>query len=124
MEIGELEPTGPFRRKMLVPVTVHIPVGYFPVFPFEDRFLARLELRFAVVDRNGQQAAIPVIPLNLAGGSQPEPGALVPYEATLTLRRRPHDLVVSVHDPLTRQTVSTRTEISFRMDPTTTGGLP
>ena len=124
VEIGELEPTGPFRRKMLVPVTVHIPVGYFPVFPFEDRFLARLELRFAVVDRNGQQAAIPVIPLNLAGGSQPEPGALVPYEATLTLRRRPHDLVVSVHDPLTRQTVSTRTEISFRMDPTTTGGLP
>ncbi len=124
VEIGEPEPTGPFRRKMLVPVTVHVPVGYFPVVPFEDRFLSRLELRFAVVDRNGQQAAIPVIPLDLDAGSEPAPDALVPWEAMLTLRRRPHDLVVSIHDPLSRQTVSTRTKISFRMEPTTIGGLP
>lgn len=124
VEIGEPEPTGPFRRKMLVPVTVHVPVGYFPVFPFEGRLLARLELRFAVVDRNGQQARIPVIPLSLAGGTQPAPDAVVPYETVLTLRRRPHDLLVSVHDPISRQTVSTRTQVRSRMDPTTTGGSP
>ena len=124
VEIGEPEPTGPFRRKMLVPVTVHIPVGYFPVFPFEDRFLTRLELRFAVVDRNGQQARMPVIPLNLAGGTQPAPDAVVPYETVLTLRRRPHDLLVSVHDPVSRQTVSVRTQVRSRMDPMTTGGSP
>jgi len=124
VETGEPEPTGPFRRKMLVPVTVHIPVGYFPVFPFEDRFLARLELRFAVVDRNGQQARIPVIPLSLAGRTQPAPDAVVPYDTVLTLRRRPHDLLVSVHDPVSRQTVSTRLQVSSRMDPTTTGGSP
>lgn len=122
VEIGEPEPTGPFRRKMLVPVTVHVPVGYFPVFPFEDRFLARLELRFAVVDRNGQQARMPVIPLSLAGRTQPAPDAVVPYETVLTLRRRPHDLLVSVHDPVSRQTVSVRTHIRLRMEPTTTGG--
>lgn len=124
VEIGEPEPTGPFRRKMLVPVTVHIPVGYFPVFPFEDRFLTRLELRFAVVDRNGQQARMPVIPLNLAGGTQPAPDAVVRYETVLTLRRRPHDLLVSVHDPVSRQTVSVRTQVRSRMDPMTTGGSP
>lgn len=124
VEIGEPEPTGPFRRKMLVPVTVHIPVGHFPVFPFEDRFLARLELRFAVVDRNGQQARIPVIPLSLAGSTQPAPDAVVPYETVLTLRRRPHDLLVSVHDPVSRQTVSTRMQVRSRMEPTTTGGSP
>ncbi len=124
VEIGEPEPTGPFRRKMLVPVTVHIPVGHFPVFPFEDRFLARLELRFAVVDRNGQQARIPVIPLSLAGSTQPAPDAVVLYDTVLTLRRRPHDLLVSIHDPVSRQTVSTRTQVRSRMEPTTTGGSP
>lgn len=124
VEIGEPEPTGPFRRKMLVPVTVQIPVGHFPVFPFEDRFLARLELRFAVVDRNGQQARMPVIPLSLAGRTQPAPDAVVPYDTVLTLRRRPHDLLVSVHDPVSRQTVSVRTHIRLRMAATTTGGSP
>ncbi len=124
VEIGEPEPTGPFRRKMLVPVTVHIPVGHFPVFPFEDRFLARLELRFAVVDRNGQQARIPVIPLSLAGGTEPSPDAVVPYDTVLTLRRRPHDLLVSIHDPVSRRTVSTRMQVRSRMEPTTTGGSP
>ncbi len=124
VEIGEPEPTGPFRRKMLVPVTVQIPVGHFPVFPFEGRFLARLELRFAVVDRNGQQARIPVIPLSLAGTTQPAPDAVVPYDTVLTLRRRPHDLLVSVHDPVSRQTVSVRTQVRLRMAATTTGGSP
>ena len=124
VEIGEPEPTGPFRRKMLVPVTVYIPVGHFPVFPFEDRFLARLELRFAVVDRNGQQARIPVIPLSLAGSTQPAPDAVVPYDTVLTLRRRPHDLLLSVHDPVSRQTVSTRMQVSFRMGLNRTGGSP
>ena len=124
VEIGEPEPTGPFRRKMLIPVTVQIPVGHFPVFPFEGRFLARLELRFAVVDRNGQQARMPVIPIRLAGRTQPAPDAVVPYETVLTLRRRPHDLLVSVHDPVSRQTVSARTHVRARMEPTTTGDAP
>lgn len=124
VDLGEAEPTGPFRRKMLVPVTVHIPVGHFPVFPFEDRFLARLELRFAVVDRNGQQALIPVIPLSLAGGTRPAPDAVMPYDTVLTLRRRPHDLLVSVHDPVSRQTVSVRTRVRPRMSATTPGGSP
>ena len=37
-----------------------------------------------------------------------------PYNATLTLRRKPHDLVVALHDPVSDQTVSTRTRVSFR----------
>ena len=124
VEIAEPEPTGPFRRKMLVPVTVHVPIGYFPAFPFEDRFLARLELRFAVVDRNGQQARIPVIPLSFAGRTQPAPDAVVPYDTVLTLRRRPHDLLVSVHDPVSRLTVSVRTQVGPRMAPAATGDAP
>ncbi len=122
VEIGRPEPTG--LRKMRVPITVFVPVGHFPLVPWEDQFLARLELRFAVVDRNGQQAGLPLIPIQLRGRARPAPDAVMPYDATLTLRRKPHDLVVSIHDPLSRRTVSTRTQIRFRMDPTTTGGLP
>ncbi|MYB20264.1 MAG: VWA domain-containing protein [Holophagales bacterium] len=122
VEFGMPESSG--LRKMRVPVTVHVPVGHFPVIPFEGQFLARLELRFAVVDSNGQQAGMPLIPIHFRGRSKPPPDAVMPYQATLTLRRKPHDLVVSIHDPLSRQTVSTRMQVSFRMGLNTTGGSP
>ena len=112
VEVGKAEPTG--IRKMLVPVTIYVPIGYFPVVPYQGEYLARLELRFAVVDRNGGQADIPLIPINLRGRNRPAPDAVMPYYATLTLRRRPHDLVVSVHDPLTRGTLSERVRVSFK----------
>lgn len=120
VEFGKPERTG--MRKMLVPVTVYVPIGYFPLVPWDEQFFARLELRFAVVDRNGQQAGMPLIPINLRGRSQPAADAVMPYTASLTLRRRPHDLVVSIHDPLSRQTVSTRRQVAFRMDATDTAG--
>ena len=109
-------------RKMRVPVTVFVPIGYFPLVPWNDQFFARLELRFAVVDRNGQQAGMPLIPINLRGRSQPAADAVMPYTASLTLRRRPHDLVVSIHDPVSRQTVSTRRQVAFRVDAADTEG--
>ena len=112
VEFGKPQPGG--LRKVRVPVTVYVPVGHFPVVPFEGQFLAKLELRFAVVDSNGQQAGMPLIPIHLRGRSKPAPDAVVPYDAILTLRRKPHDLVVSIHDPLSRQTVSTRTRVAFR----------
>lgn len=112
VEIGAAKSTG--LRKMLVPVTVYIPIGHFPLVPYQDQFFARLELRFAVVDRNGQQAPIPLIPINLRGRKRPRPDAVMPYNATLTLRRKPHDLVVAIHDSVSDQTVSTRARVSFR----------
>ncbi|MCY3969395.1 MAG: VWA domain-containing protein [Acidobacteria bacterium] len=112
VEIGAAKRTG--VRKMRVPVTVYIPIGHFPLVPYQDQFFARLELRFAVVDRNGQQAPIPLIPINLRGRNRPAPDAVMPYNATLTLRRKPHDLVVAIHDPVSDQTISARTRVSFR----------
>ena len=122
VDIGKPEPTG--MRKMRLPMTVFVPIGYFPLVPWDEQFFARLELRFAVVDRNGQQTGLPLIPIQLRGRTRPALDAVMPYDATLTLRRKPHDLVVSIHDPLSRQTVSTRTQVSFGMDPMTTGGSP
>ena len=112
VDIGAPERHG--VRQMKVPVTVFVPVGLFPALPYQDQFLVRLELRFAVVDRNGEQAGIPLIPLDLRGRSRPAPDAVMPYNATLTLRRRPHSLVVSIHDPLSKMTVSARTTVAFK----------
>lgn len=109
VEIGAI---GRIRaRKMTVPVKIHVPVGHFPALPYQDHFLMRLELRFATVDQNGQQADIPVIPITLRTAQAPPPEAVVPYETVVTMRRKPHDLVVSVRDPLSRLTVSTRTSV-------------
>lgn len=112
VEIGAAEAVG--LRKMTIPVTVFVPVGRFPVLPYEGQFLSRLELRFAAVDRNGEQAEIPLIPLDLRGRSRPPEDAVVPYDVTLTLRRRPHTLLISVHDPLSRKTISKRSVVAFK----------
>jgi len=112
VDIGDPQPVG--IRKMAVPVTVFVPVGNFPVLPYQDQFVSRLELRFAAVDRNGEQAEIPLIPLDLRGRSRPPEDAVVPYSATLTLRRRPHAILVSVHDPLSRKTISKRVVVAFK----------
>ena len=112
VEIGKPERSG--FRKVLVPIKVLVPVGRFTVLPWQGAFVSRLELRFAVLDSNGQQAGIPLIPLVLGGGSAPAEDTVVPYEFDLLLRRKPHELVVSVHDPLSRQTMSGRALIAFR----------
>lgn len=112
VEIGKPERSG--VRKVLVPIRVLVPVGRFTVVPWQGAYVSRLELRFAVVDSNGQQGGIPLIPLVLGGGSEPAEDAVVPYEFNLRLRRKPHDLVVSVHDPLSLQTISGRALITFR----------
>lgn len=105
-------------RKMTVPVELQVPVGMFPMLPYRDRFFLRLELRFATVDRNGQQAVIPMIELELDARSRPPVHALVPYETTLTMRRRPHMLAVTVTDPVTGQAASARFLIAPGMAPT------
>ena len=109
VEIGAIERIP--VRKMNVPVKIFVPVGHFPALPYQDHFLMRLEVRFATVDQNGQQADMPVIPITLRTRQSPPPEAVVPYEATVTMRSRPHDLVVSVHDPLSRLTVGTRISV-------------
>ena len=102
IELGEVE-TGE-RRRMRVPVSVYLPVGRFPALPYDGRFRQELEVRFATVDRLGRRVEIPAIPLSLGGGAKPSLDDVVLYETLLIMRRRPHELVVTVHDPLSRST--------------------
>lgn len=106
VDVGE--PARVNRRTMSVPVTVYLPVGRFPALPYDGRFVQELQLRFATVDRLGRQAEIPMIPLAFGGRSRPSPGDVVAYRTYLSMRRKPHELVVTVHDPLSRLTAAAR----------------
>ncbi|HUP25198.1 MAG TPA: VWA domain-containing protein [Thermoanaerobaculia bacterium] len=99
-------------RKMDVPLRVRIPLDPFDTLPRGAAEEMRLEVRFAVLDDSGSQADIPMMPLVLRG--RPRPGAVHVLETELHMRRQPHDLLVSVHDPLSGATLSARTPVSYR----------
>ncbi|MGH9379191.1 MAG: VWA domain-containing protein [Thermoanaerobaculia bacterium] len=108
-ELGEPERSG--RRRMQVPVTVFLPMDEFTVLPQGEKFVTRVELRFAVQDDEGARAPIPVVPLELTLKAQPPAGAVISYETTLELRPREHDLVIGVHDPVTGRLLSTTAHV-------------
>lgn len=110
LEFGE--PTRWGMRKMDVPVLVYIPLDHITTVPIRGEHVAQLELRMAIVDSNGQQAKIPTIPITLRG--EQREGDYFRYEVSLHMRRRPHDLVIAVHDPISGKTLNARAEISFR----------
>lgn len=94
-----LGPSGKGKRPQ-VPVEVEIPMDAVTMIPEGDHFVAELELRVAVLDVSGDQSEIAVIPVRLAG-PKPPPGSHAVYATAVKLRREPHDVVISLYDPLT-----------------------
>ena len=109
VEVGDAVATK--RRTMAVPVSVHLPVGRFPALPYDGGFRQDLEVRFATLDRFRRRSEIPTIALSVGGGYEPAPDAVVVYRASLTMRRRPYELVVTVHDPVSKLTAKGRVAI-------------
>lgn len=106
VEVGDAVATE--RHTMAVPVDVHIPVGKFPAAPYDGAFRQRLEVRFVAVDRFRRRLEIPAVSLSLGGGHEPAADEVVVYRASLAIPRRPHELVVTVHDFVTRLTARGR----------------
>ena len=109
VEVGEAAATK--RRTIAVPVSVRVPVGRFPAAPHDDGFRQRLEVRFVALDRFGRRSEFPADSLSLGGGYEPVPDEAVVYSTTLTMRRRPQELVVTVHDPVSKLTARGRVAI-------------
>ena len=109
VEVGDAVATK--RRTMAVPVNVHVPVGRFPAVLYDGGFRQQLEVRFVALDRFRRRAEIPAVSLSLGGGSEPPPGEVVVYQTSLTMRRRPQELVVTVHDPVSKLTARGRVAI-------------
>lgn len=99
------------RRMMAVPIDIEVPLDLFPALPYGNEYLQRLEVRFATIDGAGWRAEQPAIPLEVRSQSAPKPDTVFDYYAEVTMRHLPHTVVVTVHDPVSRQTASARLEV-------------
>lgn len=97
--------------KVEVPIDVIIPVNELTFLPQQNGFVAQAELRFAVLDDKGNMADIPVIPLVMQSERLPAEGDLTRYQTSLKMRKRSHDLVISLYDVATGKILSTKLEV-------------
>lgn len=97
VEVGAPRKAG--FRKVSVPVRLSLPLDAISFLRQGEGWVGRLELRFAAVDPGFHQAAVPVIPMTLERATPPAAGERWELSTALTMRRRPHTLVVAVHDP-------------------------
>ena len=98
LDLGTFPSKG--RGRLTLPLRLSIPMDAIVMLPRDGSYVAELELRVGVVDDRGNRNDMPVIPVILTGPEPPPPGAHAVYETAITIRRRPHDIVVSLYDPL------------------------
>lgn len=94
------------RGKMEVPLRIAIPADEITLLPSGDGFHAEVELRIAAKNGDGELSRMPVVPLSLTRPNVPESGSKLFYNTSLTLRRKKHELVVSVHDKASGNTIT------------------
>ncbi len=102
------------RGKLTVPLKVVIPLDGLTFLPAEGAYVADAELRVAVLDEDGHTSDIPVMPLGFKVEEPPEEGRYTVFETWMKVRRKKHDMVVSIYDKPSGQILSAKIEI----DPT------
>lgn len=111
-------PTKAGFGKVSVPLWITIPLSEVTFLPVQGGFYAEMELHIAVRDEKGDTVEVPVLPINVQGRAAPRPGQNKFFETTITLRKRKHEVVVSLHDRLSGEVLSTRLEFDpARVDP-------
>jgi VWFA-related protein len=85
-------------RTVEVPLEVLIPARGLTYLPGPAGVSVQLELRIAVLDRDGSTTDTPIIPLPLSLAARPADTAHLRYDTAIKLRRKPHDLVVAIYD--------------------------
>jgi VWFA-related protein len=98
-------------RRLVVPMTLEIPLDQLALLPGDEGYTARLELRVAATDDRGHHSDVSVIPVELVGQKAPDAGQTASYETSLTLRRRPHRLLISLYDPVSGNLLSQRADL-------------
>lgn len=107
------QPDRKWRRRLELPVSLLIPLNDVVMLPSDKGYEARLELRVAVIDEDGDRSKIPVIPIEFSGPEAPAPGAHVVYDTSLLLRDEKQRLVLSLYDLAGEGILST----TFELDP-------
>ncbi len=105
------EPQG--GRKVVVPLFVEIPLEALTLLPGADGYTAQLELRIAVTDDRGHRADIPVIPFEVQRDQKPASGETAAYQTSLRLRRRPHQMLISIYDRTSGEMLSKVVDLSL-----------
>ncbi len=95
------------RKKLELPVSLKIPMDELLMVPVAGGFQAKLELRVAVVDKEGARSEIPVIDVVIGGPTKPPPGAHAIYDTTLVLRPIQQQLALVLYDTAGEKMLST-----------------
>lgn len=100
------------RKKILVPVTIRLPVSAIALLlSGEDEYTAELEVRIAAIDERGDRSEVVTLPWLVTRRGLPNGDETIEYTTELQLRRRPQDLVVAVYDPKMGALFSSSTKI-------------
>lgn len=94
-----------------VPLKVHIPLSALTFLPSGDSVVADAELRVAVLDEDGNNSEIPVVPVQITGKTAPLQGVTKLFETKLRMRTKRHQLVVSIYDKISGKILSAKAEI-------------
>lgn len=97
--------------RMRVPLRVNLPLDRLTLLPMGESFRGQAEVRIVASDDRGDLSPVPVLRVDLATDSQPVAGAVQLFETHLELRRRPHRLMVAVHDPASGALFGSRLDI-------------
>jgi VWFA-related protein len=94
-----------------ISITLALPVAAFTAVPVDGKYHAKLELRVAATDDQGNRSEIPVIPLELVSAKEPQAGGYVKYETKVTVQGKPKHLVLATYDPLSGKVATSEVDI-------------
>ncbi len=109
VELGRPKKAG--RGRILLPVSLKVPLDNVVMLPVARGFEAKLELRVAVMDAEGARSEIPVIPVTIGGEHRPPPGGHAVYDTSIKLRRVKQRLALALYDLVGEQILSTSMEL-------------
>lgn len=103
IELGE--PRRASRSVVELPVTLLIPAEDLTALPMDDGYALEATLTLAALDHWGARKNLPMTPLRVRVARQPRPGDVIRYNTTVRLRRGEQNLVFSVRDNLSGETL-------------------
>jgi VWFA-related protein len=98
--------------KMNLPLEVGIPMDSVTLLEQGGRYAADLELRITVMEEKGGRSDTPVDKIEIRGERAPRPGEFFRYVTNLTMRRKPHRVVVAAWDPVSGTILSSSAEVA------------
>jgi VWFA-related protein len=112
LEVRVGAPEDRARGRMMLPLTLVVPVDAVAIHPEAGEYVARLELRVAAIDEHGDSSEVPVIPVTLKSSTAPAPGSTLTFTTELLMRRRAHEMVAVLYDPVSGALLSSALEVS------------